>query len=138
MIESTIISALKADTVLKTKVTLYSGSPAIFNRLAPEQAKMPYVTIDITRSPTPGELILHNFILMVDYWDSGTSTKKASEASERIEYILDNKQFTHARYTSIRIWFFSGGWVEDGDPRTIHYNQQFSVRACRKKWIDNL
>jgi len=138
MIESVIINALKADATLKTKVTLYNGEAAIFTRLAPEAAKLPYVTINLTRSQTIGDIVLHDFILMVDYWDYGTSTKKANEASERIEYIFDNKQFTHARYSSIRIWLFSGGWVEDEDPRSIHYNQQFSVRACRKKWIDQI
>lgn len=138
MIESTIINALKADTVLRAKISRYAGGYAVFSRLAPEAAKLPYVTINLTRTQTPGDLILHDFILMVDYWDVGTSIKNAGEASERIEYIFDNKQFTHSRYSSIRIWFFSGGWVEDEDPRTIHYNQQFTVRACRKKWIDNL
>ncbi|GAG27039.1 unnamed protein product, partial [marine sediment metagenome] len=138
MIEKTIIDALKPDPVLKTKVTLYAGEAAIFSRLAPEQAKQPYITVNITRSQTIGDLVLHDFILMVDYWDYGTSTKKAGEASERIEYIFDNKQFDHERYSSIRIWFFSGGWVSEEDPRAIHYNQQFSVRACRKKWINQL
>ena len=75
---------------------------------------------------------------MIDFWSFDTTRVKAREASERIEYLLDNKQFTHERYSSIRIWFFSGGWVEEEDPRAIHYNQQFTVRACRKKWIDNL
>lgn len=138
MIESTIIDALKADATLRTKISRYDKGYAIFSRLAPEAAKLPYVTINLTRTQTSGDIVLHDFILMIDYWDFGTSTKRAGEASERIEYIFDNKQFTHTRYSSIRIWFFSGGWVEDEDPRTIHYNQQFSVRACRKKWIDQL
>lgn len=138
MIESTIIDALKADAALRARVTKYAGEAAIFSRLAPEAAKEPYITINLTRTQASGDIVLHDFTLMIDYWDFGTSTKRAGEASERIEYIFDNKQFTHARYSSIRIWFFSGGWVEDDDPRAIHYNQQFSVRACRKKWIDQL
>ena len=138
MIEKTIIDVLKADPVLKSRVTRYNSTPAVFSELAPEQAKTPYVTIDLTRSKSSGDLILHDFILMVDFWDYGTSRKKAREASERIEYLFDNKQFNHERYSKIRIWWFSGGWVVEEDLRAIHYNQQFSVRACRKKWIDQL
>ena len=138
MIEKTIIDALKADSTLRARVTKYAGEAAIFSELAPEAAKTPYITINLTRSQTSGDLILHDFTLMVDFWSFDTTRKKAREASERIEYLLDNKQFTHERYSSIRIWFFSGGWIEEEDPRAIHYNQQFIVRACRKKWIDQL
>jgi len=138
MIESSILNALKADATLVSLVTKYNGLAAIFSELAPESAKTPYVTFNLTRTQTSGDIILHDFVLMVNFWSVGSSRTKARQASERIEYIFDNKQFTHARYSSIRIWFFSGGWVEDDDPRVIHYNQQFTVRACRKKWIDNL
>lgn len=138
MIESTIIDTLKADATLRGRVTKYEGEASIFSELAPEAAKEPYITINITRSQTSGDLVLHDFTLMVDYWAFNTTRKRTREASERIEYLLDNKQFTHERYSSIRVWFFSGGWVEEDDPRAIHYNQQFTVRACRKKWIDNL
>jgi len=138
MIEKTILDALKADATLRARVTLYAGASAIFSELAPEAAKTPYVTFNLYRNQTSGDLVLHDFTLMIDFWSFDTTRVKAREASERIEYLLDNKQFTHERYSSIRIWFFSGGWVEEEDPRAIHYNQQFTVRACRKKWIDNL
>jgi len=76
---------------------------------------------------------------MVDYWGYDTTRVKAREASERIEYLLDQKQFnTDARYDTIRVWLFSGGWVQEEDPRAIHYNQQFTARASRKKWICTL
>ena len=138
MIEKTIIDALKADAALRVRVTTFGGQAAIFSELAPETATEPYITINLSRSQTMGDLVLHDFTLMVDYWGYDTSRVRAREASERIEYLLDNKQFdSDGRYHKIRVWFFSGGWVEDEDPRAIHYNQQFTIRASRKKWIDN-
>lgn len=139
MIEKTIIDALAADAVLISKVSLYNKHPAIFSELAPEAAIQPYITINISRAQTMGDLVLHDFILMVDFWDTNSTRVNTRIASERIEYLLDNKQFdTDARYHKIRVWFFSGGWVEEDDPRAIHYNQQFQVRASRMKWIENL
>jgi len=139
MIEKTIIDALRVDSALKARVTKYDSEPAIFSDLAPEAAKLPYVTINLTRSQDIGDPVLHNFILMVDYWGYDTTRVRAREASERIEYLLDQKQFNaDGRYDTIRIWFFSGGWVQEDDPRAIHYNQQFTVRASRKKWICTL
>jgi len=138
MIESSIRNALIADATLVSLIKKYRGRPAVFSRLAPESAPTPYVTFNLTRTETSGDIVLHDFVLMIDAWDYGSSIKIAGEISERIEYVFDNKQFTHERYSSIRIWLFSGGWVEDDDPRVIHYNQQFTVRACRKKWIDQL
>jgi len=138
MIEKPIIDVLKADAALAARVTLYDGEPAIFGRLAPEKAIKPYVTVNDTRYKESDDNILHRFTLMIDYWDYGTSMKKANEASERIEFLLDTKQFDSERYDKIRVWIFSSGWVEDEDPRAIHYNQQFMVRASRKKWIEQL
>jgi len=139
MIEKTIVDALRADAVLISKVSLYNKHPAIFSELAPEAAIQPYITINLSRSKASDDLVLHDFILMVDFWGTDSTRVDTRIASERIEYLLDNKQFhTDLRYHTIRVWFFSGGWVEDNDPRTIHYNQQFTVRASRMKWIENL
>ena len=138
MIEETIMDALKVDVVLISKVTTYASSPAIFTELAPQSAEFPYITINITRNQTIGDLMLQDMSLMVDYWGYGATRTNARIASERIEFLLENKQFTDDRYSSIRIWFYSGGWVEDTDPRAIHYNHQFTVKACRKKWINQL
>jgi hypothetical protein len=138
MIEKPIIDALKADAALAARVTLYAGEPAIFGRLAPEKSIKQYVTVNDTRYKEAGGLVIQRFTLMVDYWAYGTSAKIANEASERIEFVLDNKQFESERYDKIRVWIFSSGWIEDEDPRAIHYNQQFEVRASRKKWICQL
>jgi len=138
MIEKTIIGALRADTVLASKITKFESRPAVFSELAPESAKEPYVTINISRNPAAGDLIIHEFTIMVDSWGTESTRKATREASERIEYIFDNKQFnSDARYDTIRVWLFSAGWVEEADPRAVHYNHQFIARAGRKKWIEN-
>lgn len=144
MIETAIINALKADAAIRQRVTKYDSEASIFSEFAPESVKLPYITIDLYRNKLSDDLVLHSFTLMVDYWayttegGLGTTRKIAREASERIEFLLDNKQFQSDRYDTIRVWFFSGGWVEDEDTRTVHYNQQFIVRAGRKKWIHQL
>ena len=137
MIEKTILDALRGDAVLASDLAVFNTRPAIFSELAPESAKEPYITFNITRDESSGDIVLHDFVVMVDWWGRNTSRVNTRIASERIEYIFDNKQFNNdARYDTIRMWFVSGGWVEERDPRDIHYNQQFTARAGRKKWIN--
>ncbi len=136
MIEKTILDALRGDATLASKLAVYETRPAIFSELAPEPAKEPYITFHITRNETSGDIVLHDFVVMVDIWGRNSTRVSIREASERVEYIFDNKQFNaDARYDTIRMWFVSGGWVQEQDPRDVHYNQQFTARAGRKKWI---
>lgn len=145
MIEQVIVDALKKDSVIKTLVTRYAHDPAVFSELAPEAAKEPYITINLSRNST-NSLVLMVMNLQVDVWGYDTTRVDIRKISERIEFVFDNKIFqkpyntliSDSRYTSIRIWFFSGGWIEEEDPRAVRYNQQFTVRACRKKWVDQL
>ena len=139
MIEKTILDALKGDATLVSLVSKYDTRPAIFSELAPEKAIEPYITFNITRNESSGDIVLHDFVVMIDWYGRNTSRVNTRIASERIEYIFDNNQFNDdARYDTIRMWFVSGGWVEERDPRDIHYNQQFTARAGRKKWLENL
>lgn len=137
MIESVILTALSADTVLKSLISTFNGQPAIFSDTAPEGVTKPYITFRLDRRGA-NDLAVAEFSLYVDYWDCGSSKVNARKASERIEFILDQKDFEHERYSTIRVSFFSGGPVEEDDPKAIHYNQLFNIRAFRKKWIDQL
>jgi glutathionylspermidine synthase len=139
MIEQTIINALRADTTLAGYVSSYSAAPAIFANEAPENSELPYITVRITRNALADDSVFHDFNIYVDYWDYNKSRSNANKAAERVEFVLDQKTYNaDTRYSTIRTWFFSGGWVEDTDPRDIHYNVQFSARATRKKWIQQL
>lgn len=137
MFESAVLSVLQADPELAALVTKYANLPAIFSDAAPEKATMPYVVFQIDRISS-NNLPIAQFSLYVDYWDYGTSKAKARNAAERIEFILDRKVLEHERYSTIRVSFFSGGVVEAEDPKEIHYNLQFSVRASRKKWMEEI
>lgn len=134
MIESAIINKLAADAALTALLSTYGVSPAIFSEEAPENAKEPYITIRLMRNSGP-DSIIELFSLYVDYWDLKKSRVASRSAIERIEFVLDNAVLDHDRYSSIRIWHFSAGPVEGTDPRDIHHNIQFEIRACRKKWI---
>jgi len=139
MIDKTIIDALKADSALAGFLTTYANSPSIFANEAPEDAALPYITVRITRNASTEESIFHDFNLYIDIWDFDKSRADTNKTAERIEFVLDQKTYSSdSRYGTIRTWFFSGGWVEDIDPRNIHYNMQFSARAARKKWIQQL
>jgi hypothetical protein len=137
MIESVILSALKADAQLIALVSTFRGQPAIFSDTAPEGVIKPYITFRLDRR-SANDLAVAEFSLYVDYWDYSISRVNARKASERIEFLLDQKDFEHERYSTIRVSFFSGGPVEEDDLKAIHYNQLFDVRAFRKKWIDQL
>ena len=137
MFESAILAALSEDVTLASYVSTYGGSPAVFSEHAPEGAEMPYITFRIERDTTEA-LPVQAFSVFVDFWDYNKSRVNARAASERIEFLLDNKQFDHARYSNIRLFRFSAGPVEDSDPRSIHYNHLFSARAGRKKWAQQI
>lgn len=137
MIESVILTALKADAALVALVSTFNAQPAIFDGTAPEGVTKPYITFRIDRRSS-NDLVIAEFTLYIDYWSTGASKANARRASERIEFLLDQKDFEHERYSTIRVSFFSGGSVEDEDPKEIHYNQMFDIRAFRKKWIDQL
>ncbi len=135
MIESTILQVLQSDSELVSYVTTFAGLPAIFSESAPEGAKKPYVTFRIAEL-SPAHTAIARFSLYTDYWDYGTSKATARKAAERMKFLLDQKYFEHERYSMIRVSFFSGGMVDEDDPLVIHYNQQYSIRACRKQWSE--
>ena len=135
MIESTILQVLQSDSELVSYVTTFAGLPAIFSESAPEGTKKPYVTFRIAEL-SPAHTAIARFLLYTDYWDYGTSKATARKAAERMKLLLDQKYFEHERYSMIRVSFFSGGTVDEDDPLVIHYNQQYSIRACRKKWSE--
>ncbi len=135
MIESTILQVLQSDTELVSYVTTFADLPAIFSESAPEGAKKPYITFRIAEL-SPAHTAIARFTLYTDYWDYGTSKATARKAAERMKFLLDQKYFEHERYSRIRVSFFSGGTVDEDDPLVIHYNQQYSIRACRKQWSE--
>jgi hypothetical protein len=137
MIESAIIAALKADTALAALVTTYESSPAIFSDDAPESATLPYVTIAVSNNSAV-DFVIDEFNLYVDYWGAGSSRANSRSAAFRIECALDGKTFSNTRYANIRCRKFSSGPVQDSDPRDIHYNVQFQVRAGRSAFTAQL
>jgi hypothetical protein len=143
MIESTIVTVLSADTTLKSFISEYTipGTsqkiPAIFNKIAPEGATKPYIVFKIEENKT-NSIAVAEFAIYFDFWDYGQSWIKVSRAAEAVKNILDYKIFEHENYSKIRPLFFSGGSVEEEDSRVIHYNQLFSARAFRKKWVEQL
>jgi hypothetical protein len=138
MIEASIITALKADAVLTTYVSTYGGSPAIFSEEAPEDANDPYITISLRRNASEDDSVIQIFNLYVDYWDNSISRANSRAAAERIEFVLDHNTFDDSRYSGARCRFFSAGPVDEEDPRAIHHNLQFTIRAARKKWMQQL
>jgi hypothetical protein len=130
MFESSLITKLAADVPLQDYLETYGGAPAIFSDLAPENAVMPYAVVRIIRSSNDCPAI-QEFTVYVDYFDYDKSAVNSRKAAERIELILGRCELEHARYKCIRIFFFSGGPVLEPDPRSIHYNLQFTARAGR-------
>jgi hypothetical protein len=135
MFESALITKLADDNILADILTEYSSAPAIFSDLAPEDAEMPYVVIRIIRSANECPAI-QEFTVYVDYFDYDKSAADSRKAAERIELLLDRAHLEHARYKTIRIFFFAGSPVIEPDPRAIHYNLQFSARAGRINFCD--
>jgi hypothetical protein len=137
MIESSIIDALKGDATLTSYLSKYACAPAIFTEVAPDDSKMPYLVITESLNSTDFAGV-HSFTIMLDYYDYNVSRKNSKIAVERVQFLLDQMILQHERYDSIRLSFFAGSPVPEEDPRSIHYNIQFSARAGRKKWMQQL
>jgi hypothetical protein len=142
MFESSLLKKLCDDATLCGYVSTFTTTshttvPSIFNKAAPEAAIFPYITFYITQSSNECPAV-KEFTALIDYFDNNKSSAKSNKAAERIEFLLDRAELEHDRYSCIRMFFFSGSEVPEEDPRIVHYNLQFTARAGRKKWINQL
>jgi hypothetical protein len=135
MFESSLISALKSDSVLSGILTKYKNDAAVFSELAPEDAALPYIVCRISRDYNDSPAIME-FNVYIDFFDFNKSAASSRVAADRIEKILDRANLQHSRFKTIRFYFFSGGQVVGDDPRNIHHNLQFTARAGRMGWCD--
>ena len=139
MIESTLIEMLSNDAQFTGYVSTFGGVPAIFAGAAPEKAELPYLVIDVDRHPV-SDGVLERMQVEFDFLDRGPSRKNTNAAMFRLDTIFDFRRNTVSdeRYSSIRFRFDNAGFIKEEDSRGIRYNVRYSVRACRKTWIDNL
>jgi hypothetical protein len=137
MFEQALLDKLKTSKTLCDYVSAYAGQPSIFSDSAPEMVDFPYVVFRIQTKSTDTPA-LHSFSIFIDLFDYDKSRAKTRTAAETIEYLLDEKILTSERYDNIRCFYFSGGFTAEEDPRANHYNMQFSARAGRKKWANQL
>ena len=137
MFESALLTKLQNDGTLTGYLQTYGGRPAIFANRAPEKAEMPYITFRIDRQ-RGDDSIVQRFNVYVDFWDRDKSEKDSRTAAKRIELLLDKAILSTSEYSCIRLSFFSGGPIDQADPRDIDQNLQFEARAGRKNYCDNL
>ena len=137
MFESAIIKLLSEDDDLASLLTVFDSSPAIFAERAPKAAMTPFIIFKIDRSSNECPAV-QEFTVLIDLYDYDKSRVNSNKAIERIEFLLDRAEIEHERYSKIRLVFFAGSYVEETDPRDIHYNMQFLARAGRKKWVQQL
>ena len=136
MFESSLLEKLKSDGELVKLVSTYENSPSIFCLTAPEKVPNPYITFTITKYGVDAGV--DRFNIFVDIWDYGMSAAVVNAISKRTEFILDQKILQHADYDTIRISRESAGIVPETDVKEIHLNMQFSARAGRKAWAQQL
>lgn len=141
MFESALLTKLSGDSVLASYVSDFvvngTTAPAIFAEFAPETAQMPYIVFRINQS-SDEVLAIRQFSIFVDYYDYNKSASNSRKAAERVEFLLDRSILEHERYNCIRLFFFAGSSIQEEDPRSIHYNLQFTARGGRKKWVDEI
>lgn len=139
MIEGSIITLLRSDTSISSRVANYgAGTPAIFSDEAPEDAVKPYLVIRIEDS-TPDHKSIDVFTIFIDYFEYNNSRSNARHLMRDVTNFLDDKVIkTDSNYDTIRIEYFSGSPIIEQDARDIHHNLQFTARAGRKAWMAQL
>lgn len=133
-----IYKRLKGNASLATLLATYMGRPAVFCDVAPEEAVRPYVVFALERRFNDTGSLVDQFTLDVDYWDYGDSRTVAREAIEAIEFEFDMGTIEAVDYSNVRFFTPRSGYVKEDDPRLIHYNIEFPVRASRGKFIRQL
>jgi hypothetical protein len=136
MIEDALYTAITGDAATTALLSTHCSAPAVFNRFSPEGVDCVYLVyrVDLTSV----DLTMDRFNIYIDTYDYGASTVAVQNVVEALENLLDISVLTSDRYSSIRFRRFSGGFVNNSDPRSIQYNVQYSARGSRKKWIDQL
>ena len=134
MFEAAVINFLLTIPTITAMVGTYGGLPAIFSCDAPEDCNLSYIVIRIEKSgsDTP---VASDFIMFIDYYDRDKSRANCMTAATEIERSLQYKILSDANYSSIRINYFSGSFVESDDPRDINYNLQFQCRAVESTFM---
>lgn len=136
MIEDALYTAITGDANITALLSTYNSAPAVFNRFAPESADTIYIVY--RADSTSVDLALDRFNVYIDVYDYGPSSVAVQNVVEKVENLLDISRLTSDRYSSIRFRKFSAGFVDETDLRSMHYNTQYTVRASRKKWINQL
>jgi hypothetical protein len=132
------IDCLRADSAVTDTVTDFpcgeTTVPAIFRAPVPEDAVMPYISVNIDGNSTPSGLI-EEAIISVDYWDYSNSRAVSDTAAKAVKNLLHFTVMKTDDYSEIRIKRGSFGYVNQNDLRDIHYNTQFSARATDSGWM---
>lgn len=135
MIAIPVRNKLIADSQLTALLATFSGYPAVFSRMAPEKAAMPYLTItcDVRENE---EHSFHDMPVFIDYYERTTSDLNCMNTVDRITELLDDAILQSERYSDIEFFYFSGSYVPDPNPLIMHYNMQFMAQGIRSKWMN--
>jgi hypothetical protein len=138
MFEASLLPILKNDSVIAEYVSVYNSAAAVFSDVAPEDAELPFAETTIQENAV-GDSVVASFIVSVDYYVHDESGANARKFCERVIELLDGHQIDNdLRYHKIRLFISSGPQrIDEGDPRDVHYQVQFSARAGRKKYIES-
>jgi len=137
MIEEAIYAELVSCGSLVEYLSTHNSRPAVFLEEAPEDAELPYIINVITELSTEN-LSAKEFNVYVNYYDEKKSRVNCIAACKEIEHLFEQAVLESNDYDSIRLTWESAGFVPSLDPRKVHRNIQFTARAGRKAWCEQL
>ena len=119
-------------------LSVYGSGKAIFSEFAPKGVKTPYLVITVTEDESIDSPEITGCIIMVDYYDANTSRVMARKTILALKHLFKLCQFSTDEYDTVRMSYFSGGVVPEGDDSFYHHNLQFQARAGNKAWCEQL
>lgn len=139
MFEVSLLPILQNDSVIAEFVSVYNSQAAVFSDAAPEDADLPYATTTIQEGAAVGDSIVSSFLVTIEIYNHDESGRDARRFCDRVIKLLDGHQIDgDARYHKIRLFIANGPVrIDEGDPRDVHYQVQFSARAGRKSFIES-
>jgi len=132
MIESVIIDQLLANEAIHCYT---KGN--IFILTAPEGTPTPYLIVNAEDSNSSSDLVIAQFDVIINIYDSNEDKKQQREISEEVRKLLNYTLLDGDGYSAIRLFFRGRSLVREPESTLSRSLLTFDARACDENMINH-
>jgi hypothetical protein len=132
MIESLIIDKLLANKAIQT----YTNGN-IFILTAPEGTPTPYLIVNAEDSNSSSDLVIAQFDVIINIYDSNEDKKQQREISEEVRKLLNYTLLDGDGYSAIRLFFRGRSLIREPESTLSRILETFDARAIDNNSVNN-